>query len=227
MFNQNIHKEIFMKKAVFALTILAILSVLVACSKASATIATTDTTTSLSPQAELLVGTFKLEETSQAVTADQARELLPLWRTLQSLSNSSTAATEEINAVIDQIKSTMTSEQMAKITAMKLTRQDMMSIMSQAGVSPNGASTTVTPMALNGLPSEGGTQRGAGGPGGGGMPAGGPPSGGGGMPAGGDPGMMGGPSDASGTPQAPRANANQVPGPLLNTLIELLQKKIK
>ena len=223
-----------MKRTVFALTILAILSILVACSKTSNTTGTTGTSTALPTEAELLVGTFKLEDTSQAVTAEQAKQLLPLWQTLQSLSSSSTAATEEINAVVDQIKSTMTSTQMDKITAMKLTRQDMMSIMSQAGVSPNGASTTATPMALNGYSSGGGTQGGggapggAGGPGGGGMPAGGPPSGGAGMPAdGGVPGMGGGPTNASGTPQAPRTDTNLVPGPLLNTLIELLQKKIK
>jgi hypothetical protein len=225
-----------MKKAVFALTILAILSVLVACSKTGTSTGTSGTSPALSTEAELLVATFKLDGTSQAVTADQAKQLLPLWQTLQTLSTSSTAATEEINAVVDQIKSTMTTAQMDKITAMMLTQQDMVSIMSQAGVPANGASTTATPMALNGLPS-GGSNQGSGaqggGPGGapgaGGMPpSGGPPSGGAGMPSGGgDPGMMGGPTNASGTPQAPQANTNQVPPPLLNALIELLQKKIK
>jgi hypothetical protein len=223
-----------MKKAVFALTILAIMSVLVACSKTSTTTGTSGTSTVLPMEAELLVGTFNLEDTDLAITADQAKQLLPLWQTLQSLSTSSTAATEEINAVVDQIKSIMTSAQMDNITAMKLTQQDMMSIMSKAGVSQNGASTTATPMALNGLPSGGGTQGGAGAPGdaggqgGSGRPGGGPPDGGAGMPSdGGVPGMGGGPTNASGTPQAPRINTDQVPGPLLNALIELLQKKIQ
>jgi hypothetical protein len=232
-FRKN-NKENKMKKAVVVLTILAILSVLVACSKTSTTTGTARTSTVLPMEAELLVGTFKLEDTGLAITADQAKQLLPLWQTLQSLSTSSTSATEEINAVVDQIKTAITTAQMDKITAMKLTQQDMMSIMSIAGVSRNGDSTTATPIALNGLPSGGGTQGGAGapggtgGPGGGGMPGGGPPSGGAGMPAdGGVPGMPGGPTNASGTPQAPRANTDQVPGPLLNALIELLQKKIK
>ena len=217
-----------MKKFVFGATIFAILSVLVACSKTSTTTGTADNSAALSTEAELLVGTMKLENTSEAVTAEQAKQMLPLWQTLQALSSSSTAATEEINAVVGQIKSTMTAAQMDKISAMKLTRQDMLSIMSQAGVPANGASTTATPMALNGMPSGGGSQGSgpAGGPGGpgGGMPAGGPP-GGGDMP-GGVPGMSGSTS-ASGTPQAPRADANQVPPPLLNALIELLQKKIQ
>ena len=213
-----------MKKTVIALTILAILSVLVACNKTTAATGTAGNSTALSAEAELLVGTFKLEDTNQAVTVDQAKLLLPLWQTLQVLSTSNTAATEEVNAVVDQIKSTMTTQQMAKITALKLTQQDMMSIMSQAGVSPNGANTTTTPMTLGGLPSGGGQSGGGPPSGGGGFP----PSGGGGFPAGGDTGMAGGPGGASTTPQAVRPNmGNQVPQPLLNALIQLLQKKIK
>jgi hypothetical protein len=60
---------------------------------------------------------IRLEDTPLAVTADQAKTLLPLWEMLQSLSSSSTAATEEIDAVVNQIKSTMTSEQMDEITS--------------------------------------------------------------------------------------------------------------
>ena len=120
-----------------------------------------------------------------------------------------------------------TPQQMARITAMKLSQQDMMSIMSQTGVNPNGASTTATPIALRGVPSGGG-QGGAGGPGGGGAAAGGPPAGGSDFPGGGDPGIGAGPGGAATTPQAVRPNmGNQVPPPLLNALIELLQKKIK
>ena len=164
-----------MKKSIFVLTILAILSVLAACNKA--TTAQTQNgpggnSAPLSTATQLLVGTFKLESTDLAVSSAQARQLLPLWQTLQTLSTSNTAADQEINAVVDQIKSTMTSQQMARITVMKLTQQDSMSLMSQAGVSPNGASTTATPMFLNGLPSSGGTQ-GGGAQGGGGAPGGG------------------------------------------------------
>ena len=227
-----------MKRTIFALTILAMLTVLVACT--NRTTAQTQNgpggnSAPLSTATELLVGTFKLEDTDLAVTSTQVKQLLPLWQTLQTLSTSNIAADQEINAVVDQIKSTMTSQQMTRITAMKLTLQDSMSLMSQTGVSPNGAGATTTPMALNGLPSGansqggGGAQGGGGVPGGvggpGGAPGGGMPSGGG-IPAGGggEPGMMGG---ASTTPQAVRQMPNQVPAPLLNALIHLLQKKIK
>jgi NACalpha-BTF3-like transcription factor len=228
-----------MKKTIFVLTILALLSALVACNKT--TTAQTQNglggnSAPLSTATELLVGTFKLEGTDLAVTSAQAKQLLPLWQTLQALSTSITAADQEINAVVDQIKSTMTSQQMTRITAMKLTQQDIMSVMSQTGVSPNGASATTTPMTLNGFPGGNNSQGGggaarAGGPPGGGGPGGGFPAGGGGggMPSGGgiDPGAMGGPNGASTTPQAVRQMPNQVPAPLLNALIELLQKKIK
>ena len=226
-----------MKKTIFALIILAMLTVLVACSKTTTTQTQNGTggvSAPLSTATQLVVGTFKLEDTDLAVTSAQARQLLPLWQTLKALSGSNTAADEEINAVVDQIKSSMTSQQMAKITAMKLTLSDIMSLMSQAGVSPNGPNATTTPMALNGLPGGNNSQgrggaAGAGGPPGGGMPAGGMPAGGGGIPSGGgiDPGAMGGPNGASTTPPAIRQMPNQVPVPLLNALIELLQKKIK
>ena len=222
-----------MKKSIFTLTILAMLSVLVACNKATAQTQNSPGGSSapLSGATQLLVGTFKLEGTNLAVNVEQAKQLLPLWQTLQQLSNSNTAADQETSAVLDQIKSEMTSQQMEKITAMKLTQQDSMSLMSQAGVSPNGANATTTPMALNGFPGSSSSQGGggpAGGPPGGGAPGGGMPSGGG-MPAGSgiDPGAMGGPNGASTTPQAVRRMPNQVPAPLLNALIELLQKKIK
>jgi hypothetical protein len=230
-----------MKKSLFALTILAILSVLVACNQATAQTqsGTGGNTAPLSTATQLLVGTFKLEGTDLAVSADQAKQLLPLWQTLQALSTSNTAATEEINAVVDQIKSTMTTQQTTSITAMKLTQPDVMSLMSQAGVSPNGSSATTTPMALNGFPGNGSSQGNGGAPagggapnggapGGGGMPSGGAPGGAGGFPSGGsDPGITGGTGGASSTPQAVRTNPNQVPAPLLNALIELLQKKIE
>ena len=223
-----------MKKIIFAVTILAMLSVLVACNTAttSQTQNPGGNSAPLSTVTQLLVGTFKLEDTDLAVSADQARQLLPLWQTLQELSNSNIAANEEINAVVDQIKGGMTSQQMARITALKLTQQDVMSLMSQAGFSPNSARTTTTPMAINGFPG-GNNSQGGGGPAGGG-PAGGPPGGGvpgGGIPSGGgiDPGAVGGAGGASTTPPAVRSNqpANQAPAPLLNALIELLQKKTK
>jgi hypothetical protein len=233
--NEPYHKENEMKKIVFAFTVLTLLLTLVACGKTSSSTDSTNDQGSLSLEMQLLVGTFKLEDTELAVSADQAEQLLPLWQTLQSLSTSGTAATEEIDAVVNQIKSTMTSQQMDKITAMKLTQQDMMSLMSQAGVFSNGDSSATPPVALDGFPSGGDMPSGGGGmpSGGGDAPGGGPRvfivEGGGDFPAGGGTGMGGVPGDASSTPQAIRSNgmADRVPAPLLNALIELLQKKVQ
>jgi len=208
-----------MKKSIFAFTVFTLLFALAACGKTSSSTGTSNDSGSLSLEMQLLLGTFKLEETDLAVTSDQASQLLPLWQMAQSLATSSTAATEEVDAVVNQIKSTMTSQQMDKITAMKLTQQDMMSLMSQAGVSRNDPNSAETPAALDGFPSGGDMPSG-----GGGMP-----SGGGDFPAGGGTGMGGVPGDASSTPQAIRSNgmADRVPAPLLNALIEMLQKKVQ
>jgi hypothetical protein len=226
-----------MKKIVVSLAVFALIFSLVACSKATNQTTETGSTTSLSTAAELLVGTFKLEGTDLAVTFDQAKQLLPLWQMLQSLSSSSTSATEEIQAVVDQIKSTMTTAQVDEITGLNLTQQDMLTLMSQ-NMTSAGAVADSTPMALNGMPSGGSAPSGGmpsdGGPSDGGAPpTGGMPSGGaapsGDFPAGGDAGAAGGQPGMSTTPQAVRSNgmADQLPSPLLNTLIELLKQKVQ
>ena len=228
-----------MKKALLLIPVLALLFSLVACSKTTSQTSQTGTSTSLSTATELLVGTFKLEDTDLAVTADQAKQLLPLWQMLQSLSTSSTAATEEMQALVDQIKGVMTAEQMASITAMNLTQQDMLTLMTQNAPASNATGAASTPMALNGLPGSGAPSGGtmpSGGaaPSGGGAPAGGMPSGGaapsGGFPSGGtDPGAAGGTTGMTTTPQAIRSNgmADQLTSPILNALIQLLQKKVQ
>ena len=48
----------------------------------------TNNANTLPVEYQLLLGTFKLEGTAQAVTADQAKLLLPLWQQIQKLSPS-------------------------------------------------------------------------------------------------------------------------------------------
>jgi len=48
----------------------------------------TNNANALPVEYQLLLGTFKLEGTAQAVTADQAKLLLPLWQQIQKLSPS-------------------------------------------------------------------------------------------------------------------------------------------
>jgi hypothetical protein len=169
------------------------------------------------PLAEsLVIGTFKLEGTSNAITPTQATALVPLWQAYAQLTSSNTAAQAEIDAVITQIQSTMTSQQVQAITAMKLTRQDLFTTESSLGLSNGfGGNSTGTPRAPN--------TNGAG-AGGGGFFAGG--GGGGGFAGGGTGGNGAARPTPNATQQALRAQfANRIPTPLMNALISLLQKK--
>ena len=150
-----------------ALTLLMILAIaLTACgaSSSTSTPASTNTGNGLNTLSEVAVGTLKLDGTAQDVTADQARELLVLWQVYQDISQSSTAAQEEVSALADQIQETMTTDQMQAITAMNLTQQDVFAAMQNADVNSSSSVSTTTVSAPSGNS---------------GMPAGGPPDGGG------------------------------------------------
>lgn len=118
----------------------------------------------------LLMGTFLLEETSDAVTAEQAAEMLPLWKLAQTLTTSGTAADAEIQAVADQIQSVMTEEQIAFVTDPDLSQQDLVALLDEMGISlfPEGVE------GRDGTPPEGAVPgSGQGGGFGGGVPGGG------------------------------------------------------
>jgi hypothetical protein len=80
---------------------------------------------------QLMIGTFMLEDTDLEVTAEQAPELITLWKAFQALSTSDTAAEEEIDAVIGQIQDTMTPEQLNAIQEMELTSASMATLMEE------------------------------------------------------------------------------------------------
>lgn len=88
---------------------------------------------------QLALGTFMLEETDYAIDADQAQEILVLWKAVRSLTESETTAAEEIEAVLNQIGDSMTAEQMAAIEAMELSFQDMGAIAERLGLEFGGA----------------------------------------------------------------------------------------
>lgn len=127
-----------MKKITFALLLILSLA-LSACGAGAATETSpsalnTDYENALSVQLQLSVGTFKLEEGDFAVDAAQAADLLPLWQVLKSLTESGSAAQEEIDALILQIEETMTAEQIEAIAAMQLTREEMGAVMQEYGL---------------------------------------------------------------------------------------------
>jgi len=175
----------------------------------------------LSASAQLIVGTLKLKETQNAVTAEQAAELLPLWQTMQVLSESDTAADQETEALIAQIQETMTAGQVQAITDMNLTREDMMSILQEQGLAIGGGPAGQNTNSQNGNANGGGGFR----PGSDELPGGAPPGGfPGGGPGGGGSGLS---PDQIATARASRQNSSGsfVSPILINALIEYLQEK--
>jgi hypothetical protein len=233
-------------------TILILFLALAACNsssnQAASTTATTGTngtqgTTSLSQVNSLVVGTLRLEDTDQGVSADQAAQLLPLWQAYRALSTSDTAAEAEVEALIKQIQSTMTSDQIQAIEAMNLTSQDMMDLLQSMGGgmargTPDPQSTPGFDFPSGGFPS-GSPPSGS---------AGGPPSGapggfsggvqpGGAMPGGdaGDIAGLGGGMSAQGTPDPSmqataqarfNTQASRVNSMLLDALITKLEERV-
>ncbi len=177
---------------------------------------------------QLALGTFKLEGTDYPVSAEQATSLLPLWKAARSLSQSETAAAEEIQALVKQIQQTMTPEQLQAIEAMSLSFQDVASLSQELGLEIGGGrfGGDVDPSVQ--ATRQAARQSGQAPPGGfGGGPGGGFPGGGGG------PGGPGGDlsPEARQTAIAERGGFQRaglgVPQQLLDALIEFLQAKVQ
>ena len=227
------------------ITLLLIFSLLAtACSSAAAGRSTDAASTEnanggLNEPTKLALGILKLEDTDQAITVEQAEELLTLWQAYQTLGSSETTAKVEMEALVSQIQSALSSEQITAIDAMGLTSDSIAEVMQ--GVMPD--------MAAGGMPQAQSTPEAGmdfGNFSGGGMPSGGggPPSGGA-MPSGGFTGgrrgqggemmmddsgsvLMGG---AMGTPDANAQNqfssvGSQVNPMLLRALISMLETMI-
>ncbi len=176
----------------------------------------------LQDNVQLMVGTFLLEDTEEAVASEQAADLVILWKAFRSLSSSDNVAVEEMDALVKQIRETMTPGQLEMIAGMEITLEDMFSMAQELGIVPEDFS---------------GFGRGEGD--GEGFPEGGP----GGFPGGGIPGEGGrggqGPGGFGGdldpnaiaTARAEREGAQGIGSRfnsfLLDPLIELLESKIE
>jgi hypothetical protein len=149
----------------------------------------------------LAAGLLLLEDGSLAVTAEQAGQLLPLWKAVNNLGSSGTAAPEEMQALYEQVQETLTREQVQALESMEIGQEDLQALMDKLGILPGNAAYR---------PDNGGTQAAAGAPEG--------------MPQGGGPGDGMGPMDGSGggaalAGGAPIPDAGQgtsVPGAGLN-----------
>lgn len=159
-----------------------------ASSSASSSALKQDYENALPPVGQLMVGIFRLEDTEQAVTAEQAKTLLPLWKAYRNMSSNDSASAAELESLAEDIEATLTPEQIKAIVAMKLTRQDMTAVMQEQGIElPTGQFGNLSEEQIASLRA---TRQASGGGGAfpaGGFAGGGPPPGGfaGGAPPGG------------------------------------------
>jgi predicted small secreted protein len=83
---------------------------------------------------KLGLGIIQLDKTDTPLDATQVTQLLTLWKAMRSLSENQTTAAEEIDAVVNQIQSTLTADQLAAIEAMQLTNQNLFTILQDMGI---------------------------------------------------------------------------------------------
>ena len=137
-----------MNKKIFWTTLVLFTLTLTACASIARTTGTAPSggpsAVELPAQTKLILGTINLEETDNAVTAEQAKELLPMFYVLKDLNDSDTAAQEEIDGLVNQIQETLTDEQVQAIDDMSLSMRDMFALTqgSSGGSSSSGTSST-------------------------------------------------------------------------------------
>jgi hypothetical protein len=173
----------------------------------------------LSTQAQLAIGTLRLEDTEYPITAEQAKELLPMWYVLQDLNDSDTAAQEEIDGLTHQIQETLTSDQTDAISALNLNREDMFTAMQ------SGNSVSAGPVPSVGNPAQSPAGSGNFQPGGDF-----PRPDGGNFTGGNVPGVSPSGSNTSRNSEdqsSPPSLGNRVPSALFDSVIKFLQKKIE
>lgn len=206
-----------MKKWMAVSIVIGLVLALAACGSSQTATAPATTSNTLPLESRLLVGSLKLDSTSLAITAAQAGQLLPLWETLQSLASSGIAASQEVDAVVSQIETTLSAQQLDGITAMNLTQQDLALAISDTGASSAGSASSSASSAQH--------QTAAGGPTGDYPGGGNPPADmGGSLPA--SAGAQSATSSTQVTSTQTTAASSQVQSTLIQALVELLQKKI-
>jgi hypothetical protein len=100
----------------------------------SATYLTIDYADATSVRNQLALGTLKLEGTTNAITAEQAKALLPLWQAIVALSGTTTTAEAELTAVQNQIVAALTPAQLQAIGALQLTTTQLNAFYAEKGI---------------------------------------------------------------------------------------------
>jgi hypothetical protein len=92
---------------------------------------------------QLALGTIRLKDTPEALTAEDAQNMLILWKGMQALSSNTSASQLEVTALLAQIQDTMKPSQLQAIAAMKLTQADVQKAVQDLGLgtgNPSGSS---------------------------------------------------------------------------------------
>jgi hypothetical protein len=186
----------------------------------------------LTPETKLALGTLKLEETPQAIDPALAAKLLPLWQLLAQLNTSDATAPQEIQAVVDAIRATMTPDELQSIDGMRLSGADIQSLFEASGSQANRTGSTGFTGEQGAGNSTGGTRRSGGGQafffgGGGGASGAELPGGGFGGAAGARTTTSSSSSQSQATSaQEARSASTALTRLLVNRVIQLLQSKL-
>jgi hypothetical protein len=100
----------------------------------SATYLKIDYADATSVRNQLALGTLKLEGTANAITAEQAKALLPLWQAVVALSGTATTAEAELTAVQNQIAEALQPAQLQAIGALQLTTTQLNAFYAEKGI---------------------------------------------------------------------------------------------
>lgn len=197
------------KKTIIAIAVLLVLVALAACSSLKLPGTTSAQAASntqgqqrnnfdpskMTVEQKLAIGTLKLQDTPNAITADEAKNLLPLWKAVKSLGASNTSSADEVTALYKQIEDTMTPAQIDAIKTMTWTQTDMTALFQKYGIQQgNFGNLTADQRATRVAQFQQNNGNRTGGNGGGGgvfVGGGGFPGGGGGFPGGGGTGQNG------------------------------------
>jgi hypothetical protein len=160
-----------MKKNLMITATLILMGILAACSLPFSSSSSTSTRASqnsaladpskLPIESKMAIGILKLEGTDQAVDSTQAKDLLPLFMALKTLSTNNNTAPEELTALNKQIKNTMKADQITTIEKMTITSEEVRTLIANNGASTSSSSSNTNSAAA------GGNNFGPGGPGGG------------------------------------------------------------
>ena len=197
------------KRPVYIIVLVAVLAVAAWANSARAATTSSSDNSAITPALKLAAGTLNLEGSDQAVDAASAGTLLPLWQLLAQLDTSSSAAPEEITAVVDEIKLNMTSSQLKAIDAMSISQSDLGASSGNAGSAVAAKATGTQAASAASDPMLGGD-----------MAAGGAPlDGGGPMPA--------GISGSASTVKSPSSASTSAAPAVIRQVIQLLQSKVQ